>query len=89
VILGIGNIFAYVEFSTLFSNAANKENQGWAMGIFMAGVALAFAICGASANLLTVMSPYTLLVIAGICNLIPALALWFIYRPLDTKLLKP
>ena len=89
VILGIGNIFAYVEFSTLFSNAANKENQGWAMGIFMAGVALAFAICGASANLLTVMSPYTLLIIAGICNLIPALGLWFIYRPLDAKLLKP
>ena len=85
-VIGVGNIFAYVEYSTLFSDAANKKNQGWALGIFMAGVALAFAIGGAFANLLTVMSPYGLLLISGICCLIPAAALWFIYRPLDKKL---
>lgn len=73
ILVGFGDILAYAGYSTLFSNAANSKNQGWAMGIFMAGVALSFAIGGAFANLLNVISPEAILVIAGILSLIAGL----------------
>ncbi len=62
----LSNVVAYAMLMTTFSNAGNKDSQGWVMGIFGATVAVSFTLAGASPNLLSFVGIRSLIILGGI-----------------------
>jgi hypothetical protein len=66
----ISNAFGFTAFATVFSNCGDKNNQGWAMGILAATVALAYVVSGFSTNLLPFLGGAGVIEAGGICGII-------------------
>ena len=80
----MADIVAYTMIMTIFSNAADRNSQGWIMGIFGSIVAISFAIAGLSTNLLGLMGTHGLIALGGVLQIISSFLLWrFIRRHPD------
>lgn len=74
------DIIMFTGCLTLFSNAVGPRQQGWAMGIANAAMAVAWALTGLASNLLNLLGTRGLLLVGGVCLIISALIL-LIPRP--------
>ena len=59
-------VVAYVSTLSLFSDCADEESQGWAMGIASSLFAFSFILGGLSASLLSVLGVDNLIIIGGL-----------------------
>ena len=76
--LSMSDIIAYTMMMTIFSNAGNKDQQGWVMGIFGATVAISFALVGASTNLLSLIGTHQLIILGGVLGILSGLGMvWY------------
>ncbi|MCP5489522.1 MAG: MFS transporter [Chlamydiales bacterium] len=80
LVVAMADIVAYTMIMTIFSNAADKNSQGWIMGIFGAVVAISFALAGFSTNLLELTGTHGLIALGGGLQLISAFLLWHFIR---------
>lgn len=71
------NALGFTAFATLFSNSADKNSQGWIMGILGATVALSYVISGFSTNLLPLLSSTGVIALGGIFGIISGLLLYY------------
>ena len=78
--IALANVIAFTGLLTLFSNAANKKSQGWAMGIFASTIALSFTITGLSTNLLSSFKTGYLILIGGVIAIISSFICFFIKK---------
>lgn len=69
------DIMAFTTMLTLFSNAVDKNTQGWVMGIANAVMALSWAITGLCSNLLSLLGTQGLIFIGGLCLITGSLLL--------------
>ncbi len=69
------DIMVFTSMLTLFSNAADKNSQGWVMGIANAVMALSWAVTGLCSNLLGLLGTRGLIFIGGIFLIIGSLLL--------------
>lgn len=58
---------AFSMIMTTFSNQVSQDQQGWVMGIFGSSIAIAFAIGGATANLLPYWHARGLMIFGVVC----------------------
>jgi MFS family permease len=75
VFIATVDIMAFTTMLTLFSDAADKNAQGWAMGIANAVMALSWALTGLFSNLLELIGTQGLIFLGGICLLLSSLLL--------------
>ena len=66
----VANSYAYIAILTLFSNASDKHNQGWAMGIAIGFAASSFIFGSLLMSLLPQLGADNLLAISGLAILI-------------------
>lgn len=71
------DMIAYTALLTAFSNAVEKNAQGWVMGVSGAIMALSWAMTGLSANALPLLGVEGLIFIGGVFLLIGGLLMWF------------
>lgn len=69
------DIMVFTCMLTLFSNAAHKSTQGWAMGIANAVMALSWSATGLCSNLLAILGTNGLIFIGGILQIVGSLLL--------------
>lgn len=74
------DIMLFTAMLTLFSNAVEKNAQGWVMGIANAVMALSWAVTGLSSNLLDLLGTRGLIFIGGVCLIMGSLLLQKSYR---------
>ncbi len=86
--LAISIQVGFTAMLTSFSNAASKDQQGWAMGITGALIALSFAITGLSPNFVPYFGVRYLIFIGGILMLIATSFMLFYCRKSFLKLQK-
>lgn len=72
----VANCCAYISLLALLSAAAGADQQGWAMGIGSAAVALAFFLSGLLASLLGFVPLPVMLAVGGALVVISAVPLW-------------
>jgi DHA1 family tetracycline resistance protein-like MFS transporter len=77
----LANCCAYITLLSLISGAAAADQQGWAMGIGSAAVALAFFLSGLIASVLSLISLAAILAVGGAIVVASALPLWCLRRP--------
>ena len=70
----------FTSMLTSFSNAAGKNEQGWAMGITGSVIALSFAVTGLSPNLILKIGIMPQIFAGGILMLIASSLMFFYYR---------
>lgn len=70
IIIASFNIVAFTASLTLFSDSVQSTQQGWAMGIANAMMALAWTLTGFSSNLLTMIASVQLILIGGLIYLV-------------------
>jgi MFS family permease len=58
---------AFTGMFTAYSNAADETSQGWAMGVSVAVMAIAWAIAGACIQFVPQLGVYTLIFIGSLC----------------------
>jgi MFS family permease len=78
--LAIAVQIGFTALLTSFSNAAEKNQQGWAMGITGAIIALSFAITGFSPNLVPIVGVPLLIFTGGVLMLIAGFIMIFYCR---------
>lgn len=71
--VGLFDMVAYTLMLTLFSNSATKETQGWVMGISGAVMAVAWAVTGLFANLISTIGAHGLIFMGGMLAFVAAL----------------
>ncbi|MCH9611902.1 MAG: Tetracycline resistance protein, class C [Chlamydiia bacterium] len=78
--IGGFDVIAYSAMLTCFSNASDSANQGWAMGISGAVVALSFAAGGLTTNLIPLVGLHWIFFIGGVVMLFAGLILLLGYN---------
>ncbi|MFN0065515.1 MAG: MFS transporter [Chlamydiales bacterium] len=75
----IANILIWTAFLSYYSNAIDKDRQGWGMGIFTSVVAFSFFVSGWATNILPWVSPRAQIIWAGLIGLLGAV-LFIVHR---------
>lgn len=83
--IGMSDIIAYTMMMTIFSNAGDKNNQGWVMGIFGATVAISFALVGFSTNLLEIFGTQVLIMIGGVFGVLSGMGMVWYHRAIESR----
>lgn len=78
--MSIVNALGYTALLTVFSDAADHENQGKILGISVSAMAIAFIVGGAMMGLLTYVGVNTLLFFGGIAILFASLSVFQYHR---------
>ncbi len=76
----MADIIAYTVIMTMFSDSADRQSQGWVMGIFGAVVAISFVFAGFSTNLLHLIGTHWIILLGGVLQLIGGLLMLFFAR---------
>ena len=71
----IGGALFYVSLLTLFSDAVDKDSQGWVMGVFAAVAAASWFVSGFLSGLLAVYGLWVPVTLAGGALIVSALPL--------------
>ena len=77
IAIALFDIMAFTAMLTLFSDAVDTKQQGWAMGIANAMMALSWAITGFAANLIPLLGTSGLIILGGVILII---AFFMLYK---------
>ena len=71
------NMMLFTVMMTLFSDSVAKTEQGWAMGIFSAAIALSWTVTGFASNLIGSIGTSGLILLGGVIMLLGTLVVVF------------
>lgn len=80
------DMVAYGMLMVCFSSAADKQNQGWVMGVFSSIMMATWAVTGFSTNLILYMGLRRLITIGGIFMLFASLLMYVYHRERNKRI---
>lgn len=66
----------FTALAALFSNSADRKNQGWIMGVCAATIAVAYVVAGFSTNLLPLLGSRGLIALGGISGILSSVLMF-------------
>ena len=75
-IVGMMDIFAYTTLLTSFSNAVEKDKQGWALGIATSAMALAWLVSGLFSNVIPEIGINNVIGLGGLLVIVSSFMMW-------------
>lgn len=83
--LAMGDIIAYTLMLTNFSNAVDHLSQGWAMGVAVGSMGIAWTLTGLFSNLLLLVGTEAIIIFGGLLLLLSAFFMWIYTKQTPTK----